>query len=158
QSGEADVYLNLGGLPSTSSYDYRSIRVGSDGFVLAQGAQFSPGQNWYLLVHAGPGAQWTLVSGEAYVQQLPALAPDARSGASVTMGAEGMHFFKTTITSNTLAWRLGLNGLQNQLYVKTNSAPVPYSTSTYDRTQSGQMLVVPSYLSVGRQYFVGISG
>jgi uncharacterized protein YmfQ (DUF2313 family) len=132
--------------------------VGSDGFVLAQGPQFSAGQNWYLLVHATPGAQWKLVTGEAYVQQLPPLAADASSGAAVTMGAEGMHFFKTTITTNTLAWRLGLNGLNNPLYVKTTAAPVPYSTSTYDLTQPGQMLVVPAYLSVGSQYFVGVSG
>ena len=158
QSGEADVYLRLGSLPSTGSYNYASTRVGSDGFVLAQGPQFSAGQNWYLLVHATPGAQWNLVTGEAYVQQLPPLATDASSGATATMGAEGMHFFKTTISTNTLAWRLGLNGLNNQLYVKTTAAPVPYSTSTYDLTQPGQMLVVPTYLSVGSQYFVGVSG
>ncbi|MGH7972285.1 MAG: hypothetical protein ACREIC_26535, partial [Limisphaerales bacterium] len=133
--GEADVYLRRGSLPSTTSYDYGSARVGADGFVLAQGPQFAAGQNWYLLVHATPGAQWNLVTGEAYVQQLPALAADSSSGATVTMGAEGMHFFKTTISTNTLAWRLGLNGLPNQMYVKTTAAPVPYSTSTYDLTQ-----------------------
>src|SRR5207248_305525 len=37
QSGEADVYLSLGTLPTTASYGYGSARVGSDGFVLAQG-------------------------------------------------------------------------------------------------------------------------
>ncbi len=158
QSGEADVYLTQGSLPSTTSYGYGSARVGSDGFVLGQGSQFAAGQNWFLLVHATPGAQWTLVTGEAYVQQLPALAADSSSGATVTMGAEGMHFFKTTISSNTLAWRLGLNGLPNQLYVKTTTAPVPYNTSTYDLTKPGEMLVVPSYLTIGNQYFVGVAG
>ena len=158
QTNEADVYLSQGTLPSTSSYNYASTRVGSDGFVLAQGPQFSPGQNWYILVHATPRAAWNLVTGEAYVQQLPALAPDASSGATVTMGAEGMHFFKTTITTNTLAWRLWLNGLSNQMYVKQSAAPHPYSTSTYDLTQPGQMLVVPTYLNVGSQYFVGVVG
>jgi hypothetical protein len=74
------------------------------------------------------------------------------------MGAEGMRFFKTTITTNTLAWRLGLNGLNNQLYLKTTAAPVPHNTSTYDLTQPGQMLVVPTYLGVGSQYFVGVVG
>ena len=98
------------------------------------------------------------MTGEAYVQQLPALAADASSGATVTMGAEGMHFFKTTITTNTLAWRLWLNGLTNQMYVKQSAAPHPYSTSTYDLTQPGQMLVVPTYLNVGSQYFVGVVG
>jgi hypothetical protein len=160
QSGEADVYLRFGSLPTTGAYNYASTRLGSDGFVLSQlASQFSPGQNWYLLVHATPGAQWNLVTGEAYVQQLPPLAPDASSGATVTMGAEGMHFFKTTISSNTLAWRLGLNGLANQLYVKQTAAPHPYGyPTTYDLTQAGQMLVVPTYLTIGNQYFVGVVG
>ncbi len=92
-SNEANLYMLQGSLPSTSSYNYFSARVGSDGFVLAQGPQFAAGQNWYILVHATPGAQWNLLTGEAYVQQLPNLAPDASSGATVTMGAEGMHFF-----------------------------------------------------------------
>ena len=158
QTNEADVYALLGSLPSTSSYNYRSVRVGSDGFVLAQGPQFSAGQSWYILVHATPGSAWNLVTGEAYVQQLPNLAADASSGASVKMGAEGMHFFKTTISTNTLAWRLWLNGLNNQMYVKQTAAPHPYNTSTYDLTQPGQMLVVPTYLNVGNQYFVGVVG
>jgi hypothetical protein len=159
QSGEADVYLRFGSLPTVGAYNYASTRVGSDGFVLSQlGGQFAPGQNWYLLVHATPGAQWNLVTGEAYVQQLPQLAADASSGATVTMGAEGMHFFKTTISTNTLAWRLGLNGLGNQMYVKQTAAPHPYNTATYDLTQPGQMLVVPTYLTIGNQYFVGVVG
>ncbi|MFO1476310.1 MAG: hypothetical protein U1F98_06630 [Verrucomicrobiota bacterium] len=157
-SNEADVYLALGTLPTTGSYGYASTRVGSDGFVLSQTHQWTPGQTWYLMVHAAPGAQWRLVTGEAYVQPLPALAADASSGATAAIGPEGMRFFKTTITTNTLAWRLGLNGLGNQLYVKQSAAPHPYSTSTYDLTQPGQMLVVPTYLNVGSQYFVGVSG
>ena len=158
QSGQASLYLLQGSLPATNSFNYSSTRAGSNGFVLAQGPQFSAGQNWYLLVQATPGAQWNLVSGQAYVDQLPPLAADSSSGTNVTMGAEGMAFFKTSITSNTLAWQLGLNGLTNQVLVKSALAPVPYSTSTYDLTQSGQMLVVPTYLSVGNQYFVGVVG
>ncbi|HWY29523.1 MAG TPA: hypothetical protein VNX46_02135, partial [Candidatus Acidoferrum sp.] len=157
-SNAANLYMLQGSLPSTSSYNYSSTRLGSNGFVLAQGPQFAAGQNWYILVHSTPGSKWNLVTGEAYVQQLPNLAPDASSGATVTMGAEGMHFFKTTISSNTLAWRLWLNGLNNQMYVKQTAAPHPYSTSTYDLTQPGQMLVVPTYLNVGSQYFVGVVG
>ncbi|MGD1084295.1 MAG: hypothetical protein ABSA47_06010 [Verrucomicrobiota bacterium] len=158
QSGQAGLYLLQGTLPTTNSSSYASAQAGSNGFVLAQSQQFNPGQNWYILVHATPGAQWNLVTGEAYVQQLPALATDSSSGATVTMGAEGMAFFKTTIPIGTLAWRLGLDGLGNPLYVKSTLAPVPLSTSTYDLTQAGQMLVVPTYLSAGNQYFVGVAG
>ena len=157
-SNQASLYLLQGSLPSTVSYNYASTSTGSNGLVLAQTYQFAPGQNWYLLVHATPGAQWTLLTGEAYVQQLPALAADGSSGATAMIGAEGMRFFKTTITSNTLAWRLGLNGLNNQLYVRQTAAPHPYNTATYDLTQPGQMLVVPTYLNVGSQYFVGVAG
>ena len=56
-NNEANVYLSQGSLPTTISYNYASTRVGSDGFVLAQGPQFSAGQNWYILVHATPGSQ-----------------------------------------------------------------------------------------------------
>ena len=158
-SGEAEVYLLTGALPSTISYNYSSTNVGSDGFVLSQTAgQFDAGQNWYYLVHATPGAQWKLVSGAAYVQQLPPLAANASSGANVSMGAEGMHFFKTTITTNTLAWRLWLtNGISNQVLVKKTAAPVPFGV-TYDWTGNGQMLLVPPYLNIGDQYIVGVVG
>ncbi len=158
QSGQASLYLLQGSLPSTGSYNYASTLAGSNGFVLAQGQQFSAGQNWYILVQATPNAQWNLVTGQAYVQQLPPLAADSSSGTNAIMGAEGMAFFQTTITSNTLAWQLGLNGLANQVLVKNNLAPVPYNTSTYDLIQAGQMLVVPSYLNIGSQYFVGVVG
>ena len=158
QSGQASLYLLQGSIPSTNSYNYASTRAGSNGFVLAQSQQFNPGQNWYILVHATPNAQWNLVTGEAYVQQLPPLAADSSSSSTNTMGAEGMAFFKTTIPTGTLAWRLGLDGLPNQLYVKSTLAPLPYNTSTYDLTQPGQMLVVPDYLSAGSQYFVGVVG
>ena len=156
QSGQASLYLLQGSLPSTNSYNFASTQSGSNGFVLAQSQQFTPGQYWYILVHATPNAQWNLVTGEAYVRQLPPLAADSSSGATATMGAEGMAFFKTTIPTGTLAWRLGLDGLGNQLYVKSTLAPLPNDTSTYDLTQPGQMLVVPDYLSAGGQYFVGV--
>ena len=157
QSNHASLYLLQGSVPSTGSYNYASTLAGSNGFVLAQGQQFSAGENWYILVQATPNAQWNLVTGQAYVEQLPPLAPSG-SGTNATVGAEGMAFFQTTVTSNTLAWQLGLNGLNNPLLVKSTLAPVPYNTSTYDLLQDGQMLVVPPYLNVGSQYFVGVVG
>ncbi len=156
--GEAEVYLRNGSLPTTLSYGFASTRAGSDGFVLEQGAHFNPAQDWFILVHATPGAQWNLVTGEAFVTQLPNLAADASSGTNATMGAEGMRFFKTTISVGTLAWRLGLNGLTNALLVRKTAAPHPLSTTYYDLQQAGQMLVVPTYLNIGDQYFVGVIG
>ncbi|MBI5384190.1 MAG: LamG domain-containing protein [Verrucomicrobia bacterium] len=159
QSGEADAYLTHAGFPSMNDADYVSTRVGSDGFVLSQFAgQFAADHDWYLLIHATPGAQWNLVSGEAYVQPLPDLAPDASSGATATMGAEGMHFFKTTISPSTLGWRLSLNGLNNELLVKQTTAPHPQPWGSYDWAQPGQMLLVPPYLNIGDSYFIGVVG
>jgi hypothetical protein len=157
-SNQASLYLLQGNLPSTSSYNFASTLTGSNGLVLAQSYQFQPGQTWYILVHAQPAARWTLLTGQAYVQPLPALAADGSSGATATIGGEGIRFFSTTISTNTLAWRLWLNGLTNQIYVKETGAPVPLNTSTYDLTQPGQMLVVPTYLNVGSQYFVSVVG
>jgi hypothetical protein len=159
-SGEADLYLRYGAVAETNSYNYASTRVGSDGFVLGQGYHFNPGQDWYLTVHATPGAQWTLLTGEAYVQQLPPLAPDASSGATATISPEGMRFFKTTISSNTLAWRLGLN-VTNALLVSKTRAPLPiYSPGDgyQDWQQPQQMLLVPPYLNIGDQDLVGVIG
>jgi hypothetical protein len=157
-SNQAGLYLTQGSLPSTASSQYSSTLTGSNGLVLAQSQQFQAGQTWYILVHAQPAAQWTLLTGQAYVQPLPALAADGSSGATAAIGGEGIRYFSTTISSNTLAWRLWLNGLTNQIYVKQTGAPTPFNTSTYDLTQPGQMLVVPTYLNVGSQYFVGVVG
>ena len=160
-SGEADVYLRANTPPQTNSYSYASTRVGSDGLVLEQGVHWAVAQDWYITVHATPGAQWTLLTGEAYVQQLPTLAADASSGTNATIGPEGMRFFKTTISAGTLAWRLNLSGLTNTILVHNSKAPYPYSCAGcgyYDWSGPGQMLLVPNYLNIGSQYIVGVIG
>ena len=157
-SGEGDVYITSGGLPHTYSYYRRSIRVGSDGFVISQSAsQFAPGQDWYILVMASQGATWNLVSGEAYVMNLGAVAPywSTDSSTNVVMGAEGFRYFRATPPVGTLAWRLWLRGATNDIYVKKINAPHPAS---YDLLQARQILVVPSFLVGGDQYNVGVSG
>lgn len=160
-SGEADLYLRLGAPAQTNSYSQASTRAGSDGFVLAQVAQWSPGQDWYLTVHATPGSQWTLMTGEPYVEQLPPLAADASSGTNGIIGPEGMRFFKTTVSPGTLAWRLGLNGDNNTILVDNTRAPVLQSYAGggyYDWSGTGQLLLVPNYINVGNQYLVGVIG
>ncbi|HTD87315.1 MAG TPA: hypothetical protein VK850_12125, partial [Candidatus Binatia bacterium] len=68
-SGEADLYMSRGTLPTPPNSDYRSTRVGSDGFVLSS-SQFNPSEDWYIMVRAWTNSQWTLVSGTPYVQDL----------------------------------------------------------------------------------------
>ena len=154
-TGEANIYLAKGAPPSAGNNLFKSERPGSDGFVVASTA-FNAGEDWYYLVHADPGAQWTLVTGEPFVADLGVVASDASSGSgNVTMGAEGMRFFKTTLPANAVAWRLWLNGLTNSILVKKPGVPL---TGATDLSQAGQMLVVPSYLVGGQLYFVGVNG
>ena len=66
-SGEAHVYMKLGSLPTPASFDDKSERTGSDGWVLRPD-QFSAGQQWFVLVRVIGAASWTLCSGEVFVQ------------------------------------------------------------------------------------------
>ncbi len=158
-SGEADLYLLQGSLPTTWSFNHKSERPASDGFVL-HSSQFTPGQDWYLLVHATAGAQWTLVSGEAYAWNLGALASDDASSTNVICGPEGMAYFKTTVPSDTLAWSLWLHGDLNEIRVRKSAMPHPNSHDGGEPLpQNGQILVVPDFLAAGTfngTYFVGV--
>jgi len=153
--GEADLYLSQGALPGPSSHNYKSERVGSDGFFLAS-QEFQPGQTWYLMVRSKPNSRWRVVSGTPFVQDLGPLAPDESSGSgSVRMGPEGIRFFKTQITAGTLAWRLWVPGAPRQLRVSRAGVPTLWS---HDRQRDAQMLLVPDYLAAGQTYYVSITG
>lgn len=159
-SGEADLALRAFTFSDVySQYTARqSARIGSDGWVY-HSSEFAAAQDWYIVVRATPGAQWRLFSGDVYVQNLGTLAADASSSSGpVPMGAEGMRFFRTTTTVNTLAWRLWLSGGNNQILVRNTSVPHPRSTSYYDWQAAGQMLLVPNYLVGGQSYFMGVIG
>src|SRR6185369_12735146 len=154
-SGEAQVYLQKGVLPTSTTATFKSERVGSDGFVVPA-SSFLAGEEWFLMVRATPGSQWNLVTGEAFSLDLGTVAINGSSGSGdLPVGAEGMRFFKTTTTANMVAWRLWLNGLTNSILVKKASLPV---AATADLSQNGQMLVVPPYLVGGQLYFIGVSG
>ncbi len=153
--GEARIFLSKGVAPSPSSFDYKSENIGSDGFVTPP-ADFAPGQDWYFMVQADADSEWTLVTGEPYVQNLGSLSPDSSSGSGpVDIGPEGIRYFKTTIPPNTLAWRLWLKGATNQILVKNTAIPHP---SLKDLSQAGRMLVTPGYLVGGQVYFIGVKG
>jgi len=160
-AGEADLYLSKGTAPTLSAFQFKSDRVGSDGFVLPSTA-YSPGEDWFFLVRATPGSSWTLMSGEPYVRDLGVIALDGSSGSgSVPIGPEGTRFFKTTAPANILAWRLWLNGITNNVMVRRLAVPLPPLTplpGVNDLSQSGQLLVVPGYLVSSQLYFVGVAG
>lgn len=160
--GEANLYLRRGSFSTrTNDYSRVSARSGSDGFML-HSSEFAAAQEWHMLVRATAGAQWDLVSGEAFVHDLGLMAPpdSTASSTNVPVGAEGMVFFKTKTTIDTQAWRLGLNGAASDLLVKKSVTPHPRTSSAYDLKQAAQMLVVPDYLAAATfdgYYFVGVS-
>jgi hypothetical protein len=144
-SNEADLFLRRGNLPTVTTYDYSSTRLGDDGVALVQGGQFASNDVWYVLVYAPPGAQWLLYSGNAYVATLPTPGLDESGGTNLVVEPEGMNFYRTVMGTNIIAWRLGLNGLTNAVLVRTNKLAHPYSAAYYNWNQPGQMLLVPSY-------------
>jgi large repetitive protein len=160
-SGEADLYMGRGILPTPSLNTAASVRPGSDGILLASGSTgpgyFQPGEEWYILVRAKAGATWSLVTGTPYVQALGAVASDdSSSSGQVEVGPEGMRFFRADITTDTLAWRLWLKGQTNGIWLKRATVPLT-GNSLWEYMQSGQMLVVPPYLSAG-SYYIGVNG
>ena len=156
--GSAQLFMSQNSLPASNSFQFASGNAGSNGFTL-HASQFSAAQDWFILVTATPGAQWTLVTGDAFVQDLGVVATNGASGSgAVVIGAEGARYFKTTLPSDVPAWRLWLNGAADTIYVKKTAAPHPLNTGTFDLAQGGQMLVVPPYLLGGDSYFVGVFG
>ncbi|MBC8097544.1 MAG: PPC domain-containing protein, partial [Akkermansiaceae bacterium] len=154
-TNDASLYLSRGTLPTPSLSDFRSERDGDDGLVLGMPSQFQPAEDWYILVRAKAGAQWTLVSGAPFVTDLGLVASDASSGSgNQLIGPEGMRFFSASAPAEMLAWRLWLNGATNTILIKKTSLPLP---ALNDLNQSAQMLIVPAYLTAG-QYFIGIAG
>ncbi len=168
---EADLYIRQNALPYVNSggqrYTDRSTRTGDDGFTRYLSNTSGAGQEWYILVLADDGANWNLISGDVYAADLGVLAADASSGSGLaTIPPEEIRYFKTTIPSVTYAWRLWLQNAAgaatwNQpFYVRKGLVPHPSSTSYYDRTRTGQGLLVPAYLVPGdpAYYYVGVPG
>ncbi|RMH52405.1 MAG: hypothetical protein D6682_01960, partial [Zetaproteobacteria bacterium] len=165
--GEADMYMQATNAP-TGNGSYYSTRVGPDAITL-DNSQFTPNSVWYIRVHATPGAQWNLVSGDLFVHDLGTVGTTAAAGGQVTVGPEGMATFRVSIDSYTEAWRLWLNGDPYALYVRQGKAVIAnasntffdrseYGTSDYGsgRLAHGQMLVVPPYLS-NAVYYIGVA-
>lgn len=162
--GEADLYLRQGAPPTSTTYDFASKRTGNDGMVLSP-AQFGDNQEWYVLVKAGKGAVWHLVSGDIYARDLGQATATA-TDVDVTIGPEGTYYFSTTIGPDAKAWRLWANDggspvsntVAFPIMVRKNGAPVVGDRATIQQQETGQMLLVPPYLSASDSYLMGVSG
>ena len=170
-SGEAALYMSKTTLPLVNSFQYASVQTGSDGFVLRDD-QFTAGEEWFILVNATAGAQWSLFSGRAYVHDLgPLPFADANGNSQYDIGEavspqidpatpmppEGIRFYQAIVPVGTPAWSLWLNGSTRDIALRTGKLPFHTSTSYYTRKQSGQMLVVPTVLGTGSNaYFLSV--
>ncbi len=152
--GEAAVYMSRGSLPSVTQADYKSERIGSDGFVLSS-SQFAPNEVWYILVRTAPNTRWTLVSGTPFVQDLGTVSAESPGSGDVAIGPEGIRFFSARVPAGMLAWRVWLNGATNQILFKKASVPLSGSS---ELSQAAQVLVVPPYLASGQKYFMAVPG
>ena len=172
-SGDANVYARRGTLPRTNSSDHRSQRVGSDGWVLRPN-QYNVNEVWYLLVDVPAAANWQLMTGEVFVQDLGALQfTDSDTDGSydigenalpsgsgpLEIGAEGVRFFRQQVPAGVPAWALWLNGSSRSVAVRRNQVPDHDSYQYHDKKQQGQMLLVPPYLGAGSDtYFLSVEG
>ena len=173
-SGEADMYLAKGFLPSSTDNDFASDRIGNDGFVV-RGIDFDPGQTWYLAVEAkAAGASWEIVTGDVYVEDLGILQyTDANannaydqgeeilpSGSSEKpIGPEGARFYRGAVPAGTPAWALYTPGRSGDILVNKGGVPASVRTTDYQRRRAGAILLVPPYLGEGAEaYFIGIEG
>ena len=175
-SGEANLYLSRGAIPVIGQAGVKvSALTGNDGLMLSK-ADFSPGEDWYLLVQAtGAVNTWSLVTGEAYVMNLGTLPfTDSNANGVYNIGEasqngglsaqamppEGVLFYKVTLPPNVPAWSLWLNGGTQTIGVRKSLVPVLFATTQVaDRKQNGSMLLVPPYLGLGSDsYFVSVVG
>ncbi|RYD22281.1 MAG: hypothetical protein EOP88_08670, partial [Verrucomicrobiaceae bacterium] len=168
--GEATLHLQKATLPTTASYTHRSNQIGSDGIVLRDD-QFNANEEWYLMVYAEEGAQWSIVSGKPYVHDLGALPfNDANSNgqydtgetstpqatAAAPMPPEGIRFYKTTIPNGTAAWSLWLGGSTREIALRSNKLPFHNTSTNHTRKQAGQMLCVPPVLNTSGTWYSSV--
>jgi hypothetical protein len=155
-AGEADLYMTFDSPDFGGIGNYRSGRAGPDAVVLSTDA-FSANQAWYLRVVATPGSRFRLISGDVYVRELaPVALDDTGSSGNVTIGPEGVAFFRTSVPDGTLAWRLRSTG-DRPVGVRRAQVPLFNDWERERYTGDGQMLLVPPYLEAA-QYLVAIYG
>lgn len=169
-NGEASLYLQKSTLPTTASSTHRSNQTGPDGIVLRDD-QFAANEEWYLMVYADEGAQWSIVSGKPYVHDLGALPftdtngngqydigepATAQNAPATAMPPEGIRFYKSTIPTGTPAWSLWLGGSTREIALRSNKLPFHNTTTQYTRKQAAQMLSVAPVLNTSGTWFSSI--
>ncbi|MBK5276486.1 MAG: hypothetical protein JJE30_15760 [Desulfuromonadales bacterium] len=159
-SGEADLYLQQGSAPETGG-SYSSVNAGSD-IIYLNADDSLDGQEWYIRVHAAPGASWQLTSGDLYVQDLTwdnGSTPGGTSTISQPAPGAGDYFFRiTSQTPATGAWRTVLNVLGGEADFYLQQGSIPLGDTTYQSTGSGSdgLILAASQYSNNQSWYIRV--
>jgi len=127
-TGDVDLYVRRGALPTTTSYDYRPYKVGNEETV----AVTSPAAGtWYIMLrgyasYAGVTLKATYTAAVTIVNLTNGVPVTGLSGA-----AASEQFFKIDVPAGQLKLEIAMSGGTGDadLYVKKDSMP---TTSSYD--------------------------
>ncbi|MCF7734366.1 MAG: hypothetical protein K9N23_21975, partial [Akkermansiaceae bacterium] len=126
-AGEAHLYLKQGAEPTTGDFNFSSTEIGSD-LLLLQNNEFAAGQEWFVLVDAQLGAEWSLLAGDA-AMPLSWDPGDTHSGTVVYQhpgSAPGWYWFKINPQEAVNGgWRnaLAVTSGDANLYLRRGSLP-----------------------------------
>jgi len=140
-SGEADLYIREDFQPTTNDSDYYSEQVGSDTIVSDLVAS---NEQWYILVAAEAGAEWSLFAGDIYLTELTWDPGTAESGTEVFTNIEtngGAYYFKIiTENADLAAWRMVVKvlGGEADLLIREDALPFTNSAAGEDDGSSNQ--------------------
>ncbi len=141
-SGEADLYIRKGSLAETNQFDYKSEQIGSDTIVSALVAS---NEQWYILVAAEAGAEWSLFAGDIHLTELTWDPGTAESGSEVFTNTEtngGAYYFKIiTENADLAAWRMVLNNVSDgeaDLLIREDALPFTNSAAGENDGSSDQ--------------------
>lgn len=108
-SGEANLYLKKGSVPTVTDSDRYSETVGDDSIVLPLKAN----EEWFIMVNVTEAAQWSLLAGDLYVESLTwdggSKALGTAMKGEVSSTGEDRYFKLVTENADFGMWRTVLN-------------------------------------------------
>ncbi len=162
-SGEANLYLRRGALPTLSTNDVKSENAGSD--IITQ--PLTADQDWYILVNVTTNGQWSLCAGDMYVQTLSwdSGTNEIGAGVSETNSAGEDRYFKLVTENADLGmWRTVLKvaatNFDAGFYLKSNAlAVVSGGISVFDHQSNltgddGLVLPLSNTAGAGQIWYI----
>lgn len=124
-TGDADLFVKLGSVPTTTSYDYRSILAGNDETITVNNPAAG---SWYIMIHAY--SSYTGVTLKATYGDVLTLQDEVPvSGISGALGSE--KFYKIDVPSGQTSLVFSISGGAGNadMYIRRGAKP---TTATWD--------------------------